>query len=94
MKVPCLFAIAVAAVTARAEPPHNEISIAIMGDYRVIVCNGWPDHEPGAFPRRGNPNTATVQSYRFRVPLKPVVAEKPHPGWTARPISATSSAST
>ena len=80
MKVPCRFAIAVAAVTARAEPTHNAISIAIMGDYRVIVCNGWPDHEPGAFPRRGNPNTATVQSYRFRVPLKPVVAEKPQPG--------------
>ncbi len=55
----------------------NEVSITIEGDYRVIKSNGWPDHAPGAFPRRGNPNTAAPQSYTFRVPLKPVAATTP-----------------
>ncbi len=63
--------------------PHNEVSVAIMGDYRVIVSNGWPDHAPGHFPRRGNPNTASAQSHHFRVPLKPTEAAKPlrSDGW-------------
>ncbi len=55
----------------------NDVSITIEGDYRVIKSNGWPDHAPGAFPRRGNPNTATPQSYTFRIPLKPIVAVTP-----------------
>jgi hypothetical protein len=68
--------------TPRAASPadgaaKNEVSITIEGDYRLIKSNGWPDHAPGAFPRRGNPNTATPQSYTFRVPLKPVVAATP-----------------
>jgi len=68
--------------TPRAASPadgavKNEVSITIEGDYRLIKSNGWPDHAPGAFPRRGNPNTATPQSYTFRVPLKPDVAVTP-----------------
>ncbi len=59
------------------------VSITIGDGYRVIKSNGWPDHAPGAFPRRGNPNTATPQSYTFRVPLKPQMAETPvrRGGW-------------
>ncbi len=64
-------------------PPKNEVSIAVEGDFRIIQSNGWPDHAPGAFPRRGNPNRLSPQSYRFRVPLKPTVEETPvrHGGW-------------
>jgi hypothetical protein len=58
----------------------NRVNITEEGDYRVIKSNGWPDHAPGAFPRRGNPNTATPQSYTFRVPLKPQVATTPTHG--------------
>ncbi len=63
--------------------PANSVSITTEGEFRIIKSNGWPDHEPGAFPRRGNPNTATPQSYTFRVPLKPQVAATPswRGGW-------------
>jgi hypothetical protein len=54
---------------------ENTVSITTEGDFRVIKSNGWPDHAPGAFPRRGNPNAATEQSYSFRVPLKPRMSE-------------------
>lgn len=43
----------------------------------MIRSNGWPDHVPGAFPRKGNPNTLSAQSYTFRVPLKPQAAPAP-----------------
>ena len=62
---------------------ENSVSITTEGEYRVIKSNGWPDHAPGAFPRRGNPNTPTAQSYTFRVPLKPKLADAPERrgGW-------------
>jgi hypothetical protein len=63
--------------------PKNEVSITIEGSQRVIRSNGWPDHAPGVFPRRGNPNTATPQNYTFRMTLKPVAAAAPtqRGGW-------------
>ena len=62
---------------------ENIVSITTGGDFCVIKSNGWPDHAPGAFPRRGNPNTASPQDYTFRVPLKPVAAAEPQRrgGW-------------
>jgi hypothetical protein len=61
----------------------HSVSITTEGDFRVIKSNGWPDHAPGTFPRRGNPNTLAPQSYTFRVPLKPKAAEAPEQrgGW-------------
>jgi len=56
---------------------QNVVSITIEGDYRVIKSNGWPDHAPGQFPRRGNPNTPSPQDHTFRVPVKPVAAPEP-----------------
>ena len=49
----------------------NEVSITTEGDFRVIQSNGWPDHVPGTFPRKGNPNKLAPQRYTFKVPLKP-----------------------
>jgi hypothetical protein len=62
---------------------ENAVSITTEGDFRVIKSNGWPDHAPGEFPRRGNPNTASPQDYTFRVPLKPQPAPEPvrRGGW-------------
>ena len=69
--------------TGTSGTARNEVSIAVEGEYRVIKANGWPDHAPGAFPRRGNPNTPTAQSYGFRVPLKPKAEAEPvrRGGW-------------
>lgn len=68
---------------AQPAAPTNRVSIRVEGDYRVISANGWPDHAPGAFPRRGNPNTVSPQNHTFRVPLKPAVAAAPshRGGW-------------
>jgi hypothetical protein len=38
---------------------------------RFIRADGLPDHATGRFPNRGNPNSIAVQSYYFRVPLRP-----------------------
>lgn len=62
---------------APASVPANRATIAIEDGHRVIRSNGWPDHTPGAFPRRGNPNSLSPQDYTFRVPVKPTVAAKP-----------------
>ncbi|MFZ4768429.1 MAG: YHYH protein [Roseimicrobium sp.] len=68
--------IGLAALAQRSSGP-NQVSIATEGPYRFIRSNGWPDHEPGQFPRKGNPNTVAPQSYTFRVPMKPVAAAEP-----------------
>ncbi|NDA69295.1 MAG: YHYH protein, partial [Verrucomicrobia bacterium] len=52
-------------------PGSNQVSIVIEGGFRVIRANGLPDHAPGQFPNRGNPNVIAVQNYHFRVPLQP-----------------------
>ncbi|MCB0824706.1 MAG: YHYH protein [Armatimonadetes bacterium] len=54
----------------------NEVSIKIEGDKRVIRANGIPDHQPGQFPNRGNPNSVLPQQYTFTVPAKPVYREE------------------
>ncbi len=62
---------------------ETSVNITTEGGFRVIRSNGWPDHAPGAFPRRGNPNTASPQDYTFRVALNPVAAAEPQRrgGW-------------
>ncbi len=59
-------------------PGHN-VAVTTNGSWRVIVSNGLPDHRPGQFPRRGNPNPIAAQSYEFRVPIKPATADRPTP---------------
>ncbi len=68
---------------AGAGAATNSVTITTEGEFRFIKSNGWPDHAPGAFPRRGNPNTPTPQSYSFRVPLNPKVSATPERrgGW-------------
>ncbi len=56
------------------------VSISIEGGFRVIRANGLPDHTPGQFPNRGNPNSISAQSYMFRVPLKPQTNSTPRDG--------------
>lgn len=74
-----LFLLLTASSLALAALPSPKLSIKEQGGYRVITSNGLPDHQPGTFPRKGNPNTIAAQNYTFRVPLKPVVAERPVP---------------
>src|SRR5438045_2251202 len=57
----------------------NRVSITITGGERVMQANGLPDHSPGQFPRRGNPNTISAQQYSFHFPLEPKMAAQPVP---------------
>ena len=57
-----------------------EVSITVEGVTRIIRSNGLPDHEPGAFPNRGNPHRISAQSYEFRMTTTPKEAAKPTPG--------------
>src|SRR6185436_15685463 len=50
------------------------VTISVSGGERLISANGWPDHTPGQFPRRGNPNTMSPQNYKFQVPANPQIA--------------------
>lgn len=55
----------------------GKVSIKIENGYRMLESNGIPDHQPGEFPRRGNPNTIQSQSYHFRIPLSPKASDTP-----------------
>ncbi|MGC3959680.1 MAG: YHYH protein [Verrucomicrobiota bacterium] len=58
----------------------NKVSIRIENAHRIIVANGVPDHTPGQFPNRGNPNSISAQSYTFRVTLNPKTNATPRDG--------------
>jgi hypothetical protein len=73
------FAAAVTAPAFGQSPGTNRVSITIEGEQRVIRANGLPNHAPGAFPNRGNPNSIAAQNYVYRVPLHPQKAAAPRP---------------
>ncbi|MFN0078713.1 MAG: YHYH protein [Prosthecobacter sp.] len=66
-----------ACLAASSQLPPNEVKITTVGNYRHITANGIPDHTPGQFPNRHNPNVIGPQNYDYKVPLKPKVAKQP-----------------
>lgn len=72
-------ALVTACLAASSKLPPNEVKITTDDNYRRIQANGIPDHTPGQFPNRHNPNVIAPQSYDYKVPLHPKVAEKPVP---------------
>jgi len=58
----------------------NKATISIENGYRVFRANGIPDHTPGQFPNRDNPNSISAQSYTFRVTLTPKTNAAPRDG--------------
>jgi hypothetical protein len=57
------------------ELPDGEVTIVEKKGIRIIESNGIPNHEPGEFPTRGNPNAVRPLNYYFEVPAEPQVAE-------------------
>lgn len=51
--------------------PDNAVSMTTRGQTRLFTANDIPDHAPGRFPNRGNPNAVSAQSYDFQLPLDP-----------------------
>lgn len=56
---------------------RSKAVITTQGDKRIIEANGLPDHKPGEFPNRGNPNSISEQHYQFEMPLKPQASDEP-----------------
>jgi hypothetical protein len=57
----------------------NHVVIKTSGERRIIESNGIPNHKPGQFPNRGNPNSISAQHYSFETPLKPQENDEPRP---------------
>lgn len=76
---PVLYA-ALSGETAIAPKAGSQITITIEGEYRIFRANGLPDHTPGQFPNRGNPNAIAAQNHTFRVSLKPQTNATPRDG--------------
>jgi hypothetical protein len=68
-----------ACLAASTQLPPNVVKITTDDQYRHIQANGIPDHTPGQFPNRHNPNVIGPQSYDYKVPLRPKLADKPVP---------------
>lgn len=58
----------------------SKVTISLENGYRIFRANGLPDHTPGQFPNRGNPNAISAQSYTFRVTLNPKTNAVPRDG--------------
>ena len=64
---------------AQRQAIRSEVNVKEERGKRIIESNGIPDHRPGQFPNRGNPNTITAQRHRFELPLEPEAARRATP---------------
>ncbi len=53
----------------------NKVTVTEQDGVRTIVSNGIPDHQPGKFPNRGNPNTLSEQRHTFRMTMAPKLTD-------------------
>jgi hypothetical protein len=53
--------------------PHAYAEVKTYKDqqYRYFESDGIPNHTTGNFPNRGNPNSISKQSHKYKVPLQP-----------------------
>src|ERR1043166_4224213 len=65
--------------TGASDSGRSRVTIKTQGDKRIIEANGLPDHQPGQFPNRGNPNSIGEQHYHFEMPIKPKANEQSKP---------------
>lgn len=57
--------------SAPATLPASEAVWEVRDGYRYLKANGIPNHTPGRFPNRNNPNPIFEQDYTFRMPAAP-----------------------
>lgn len=90
MLVVCCVTLAACAAAGGHEPDSDSdptngdvhtsvVTIKKQGEKRIIEANGLPDHKPGQFPNRGNPNSISAQHYKFEMPLRPKAADEARP---------------
>ena len=49
----------------------GRVAMSCSGGERSVVSNSIPDHAPGSFPNRGNPNSIKTVDYRMTMTLSP-----------------------
>ena len=57
--------------------------VTVDGNTRTMVTNALPNHETGAFPTKGNPNTISAQKRTYRFPVSPKYVGKAQ--WVREP---------
>jgi hypothetical protein len=62
---------------ARKHPFSDNVKVTFTDEHMIVESDGIPNHETGKFPGPDNPNRILKQSYRFYIPLKPKIADKP-----------------
>lgn len=53
----------------------DEIRVSHDSQCIVIDSQGYPNHPTAVFPNSGNPNSIRVQTFHFRIPIEPKLAE-------------------
>lgn len=71
------------AVPAATDPPKHpfdkNVKVTFTDDLMIVESDGIPTHKTGDFPNRDNPNRILKQNYKFKIPLRPRVADRPTP---------------
>ncbi|AUC83624.1 YHYH protein [Lacinutrix sp. Bg11-31] len=60
-----------AAYSLKDESYDTKTEVTISGNERIMITNSLPNHETGAFPNQGNPNTISAQNLTYTFPLNP-----------------------
>ncbi|WP_299385475.1 YHYH protein [uncultured Lacinutrix sp.] len=59
------------AYSLKDESYGTKTEVTISGNERIMITNSLPNHETGAFPNQGNPNTISAQNITYTFPLNP-----------------------
>jgi len=54
----------------------TKTTVTISGNKRIMVTNSLPNHDTGAFPTKGNPNTISAQNKTYTFPVNPMYTGK------------------
>jgi hypothetical protein len=60
-----------------AHPFNDNVKVTFTQMHMIVESDGIPNHETGTFPNADNPNRILKQNYRFYIPLRPRLADKP-----------------
>ena len=54
----------------------DNVRLSHDGQCLIMQSQGYPNHPTAVYPNSGNPNSIQVQSFTFRLPLVPKIAEQ------------------
>ncbi len=63
-------------------PKHpflDNVKVTFTETHMIVESDGIPNHKTATYPNANNPNSILKQNYKFKIPLKPRIAERPAP---------------